>query len=143
MALHHASRWPAEGIVAPAVTSDGQRLLIMPSMTTQGTIYSTEDPASGKIDYFVRRMPPLPGAVKSGLEDTIKPGQVPLGPWDLDLFQDDDKRWYLYWNSSNVFPIYGAPVHFADGKMTYWHASRIVHPARSRSSRLGTVRSGS
>ena len=113
------SRWPAEGIVAPAVTSDGQRLLIMPSMTTQGTIYSTEDPASGKIDYYVRRMPPLPSAVKSGLEDTIKPGQVPPGPWDPDLFQDDDKRWYLYWNSSNVFPIYGAPVHFADGKMTY------------------------
>lgn len=113
------SRWPAEGIVAPAVTSDGTRLLIMPSMTTQGTIYSTEDPASGKIDYYVRRMPPLPDAVKSGLEDTIKPGQVPPGPWDPDLFQDDDKRWYLYWNSSNVFPIYGAPVRFADGKMTY------------------------
>ena len=50
----------SSGIVAPAVTSDGERLLIMPSMTTQGTIYSTEDPASGKIDYFVRRMPPLP-----------------------------------------------------------------------------------
>lgn len=27
--------------------------------------------------------------------------------WDPSLFQDDDKRLYLYWNSSNVYPIYG------------------------------------
>lgn len=113
------SRWPMNSIVAPAVTSDGDRLLIMPSMTDQGTILSTSDPASGKLDFFVRRMPVLPGAVKSGLEDTIKPGQIPPGPWDPALFRDDDRRWYLYWNSSNVFPLYGAPVTFADGRMRY------------------------
>ena len=113
------SRWPMNSIVAPAVTSDGERLLIMPSMTDQGTILSTSDPDSGKLDFFVRRMPVLPGAVKSGLEDTIRPGQIPPGPWDPALFQDDDRRWYLYWNSSNVFPLYGAPVTFSDGRMTY------------------------
>jgi hypothetical protein len=37
----------------------------------------------------------------------MKPGQIPPGPWDPALFKDDDGRWYLYWDSSNVFPIYG------------------------------------
>ncbi len=139
------SRWPAQGIVAPAVSSDGERLLIMPSMTDQGTIYSTSDPASGKIDYFVRRMPSLPGAVRSGFEDSIKPGQVPPGPWDPDLFQDDDKRWYLYWNSSNVFPIYGAPVRFVDGKMVYGEPRRsfiLLDPAHHGWERFGQDHSG-
>ncbi|WP_394664022.1 family 43 glycosylhydrolase [uncultured Sphingomonas sp.] len=139
------SRWPAQGIVAPAVSSDGERLLIMPSMTDQGTIYSTSDPASGKIDYFVRRMPTLPGAVRSGFEDSIKPGQVPPGPWDPDLFQDDDKRWYLYWNSSNVFPIYGAPISFADGKMTYGTPRGsfiLLDPAKHGWERFGQDHSG-
>jgi hypothetical protein len=139
------SRWPAEGIVAPAVSSDGERLLIMPSMTTQGTIYSSSDPASGRIDLFVRRMPPLPGAVRSGFEETIKPGQVPPGPWDPDLFRDDDMRWYLYWNSSNVFPIYGAPVGFADGKLTYGSPRKsfiLLDPDRHGWERFGQDHSG-
>ena len=139
------SRWPAEGIVAPAVSSDGERLLIMPSMTTQGTIYSSSDPASGRIDLFVRRMPPLPGAVRSGFEETIKPGQVPPGPWDPDLFRDDDMRWYLYWNSSNVFPIYGAPVGFTDGRMTYGSPRKsfiLLDPDRHGWERFGQDHSG-
>ncbi|MBI0475499.1 coagulation factor 5/8 type domain protein [Sphingomonas sp. MA1305] len=139
------SRWPAEGIVAPAVSSDGERLLIMPSMTGQGAIYGTSDPASGRIDYYVRRMPVLPGAVKSGFEDTIKGDQVPPGPWDPDLFQDDDKRWYLYWNSSNVFPIYGAPVSFADGRMTYGSPRKsfiLLDPDRHGWERFGQDHSG-
>jgi xylan 1,4-beta-xylosidase len=139
------SRWPAEGIVAPAVSSDGERLLIMPSMTTQGTIYSSSDPASGRIDLYVRRMPPLPGAVRSGFEETIKPGEVPPGPWDPDLFRDDDARWYLYWNSSNVFPIYGAPIAFADGKMTYGSPRRsfiLLDPDHHGWERFGQDHSG-
>jgi hypothetical protein len=139
------SRWPAEGIVAPAVTSDGERLLIMPSMTGQGAIYSTSDPASGKLDYFVRRMPTLPGAVRSGFEDAIKPGQVPPGPWDPDLFRDNDGRWYLYWNSSNVFPIYGAPIGFADGKLAYGTPREslvLLDPARHGWERFGQDHSG-
>ena len=139
------SRWPAEGIVAPAVTSDGQRLLIMPSMTTTGTVYGTDDPASGRIDYVVRRMPTLPGAVKSGQEDTITSGQVPPGPWDPALFRDDDRRWYLYWNSSNVFPIYGAPVTFADGRMSYGKPRRpfiLLDPDRHGWERFGQDHSG-
>ncbi|MEI5688620.1 family 43 glycosylhydrolase [Sphingomonas kyungheensis] len=139
------SRWPAEGIVAPAVSSDGERLLIMPSMTGQGAIYGTSDPASGRIDYVVRRMPVLPGAVKSGFEDSITGDQVPPGPWDPDLFRDDDKRWYLYWNSSNVFPIYGAPVRFAEGRMTYGSPRKAfirLDPDRHGWERFGQDHSG-
>ncbi len=101
------SRWPFRGIVAPAVWSDGERLYIMPSMTDQGAVLVSDDPASGRLEFLTRRMPPLPGMVRSGFEDTMKPGQVPPGPWDPALFKDDDGRWYLYWNSSNVFPLYG------------------------------------
>ncbi len=101
------SRWPFRGIVAPAVWSDGERLYIMPSMTDQGAVLVSDDPASGRLEFLTRRMPPLPGMVRSGFEDGMTPGQVPPGPWDPALFKDDDGRWYLYWNSSNVFPLYG------------------------------------
>ena len=29
------------------------------------------------------------------------------GPWDPAMFRDDDGRWYLYWGSSNIYPLYG------------------------------------
>lgn len=115
------SRWPMQSIVAPAVWADGdQRILIQPSMTRPESILSSEDPASGKLDFWVRRMPDLPGAVGQGQEDQIKePWQVPPGPWDPALFKDDDGKWYLYWNSSNVFPLYGMEIAFEDGKLIY------------------------
>lgn len=104
------SRWPFRGIVAPAVWSDGERLYVMPSMTEPGAILVSDDPASGRLEFLTRRTPPLPGMVAPGFEDRIKPGQVPPGPWDPALFRDDDGRWYLYWNSSNVFPLYGVEL---------------------------------
>lgn len=115
------SRWPFRSIVAPAAWVDGDRILLMPSMTDQGAILSTTDPASGKLDFFVRRMPQLPGMVGSGQEDqiTAENGKVPPGPWDPALFKDDDGRWYLYWNSSNVFPLYGIEIEFRDDRLFY------------------------
>ncbi|UVO49723.1 family 43 glycosylhydrolase [Sphingomonas sp. SUN019] len=100
------SRWPFRGIVAPAAWSDGERLYLMPSMTDQGVILVSDAPETGKLEFLTRRLPPLPGMVRSGFEDSMKPGQVPPGPWDPALFKDDDARWYMYWNSSNVFPLY-------------------------------------
>jgi hypothetical protein len=63
-------------------------------------------------------MPPLPGSVDKAPEE-MKPGEVPPGPWDPALFKDDDGQWYMYWGSSNVFPLYGAKIAFADGKLIY------------------------
>lgn len=114
------SRWPADGVVAPAVASDGDRLIVMPSMsfTRPGSIYSSTAPETGKLDLFVRRMPSLPGGVDKD-PDAMKPGEVPPGPWDPGLFKDDDGQWYLYWGSSNVFPLYVQKIAFADGKLVY------------------------
>lgn len=112
------SRWPMRSMVAPAAWSDGTRIIIQPAMMEPGTILSTSDPDSGKLDFFVRRMPPLPGSVNKD-STQMKPGEVPPGPWDPALFKDDDGQWYLYWGSSNVFPMYGQKIAFEDGRLIY------------------------
>jgi hypothetical protein len=140
------SRWPMQSIVAPAVWPDGEdRILIQPSMMEPGAILSSSDPASGKLDFWVRRMPDLPGAVRSGLEDTIKPGQIPPGPWDPALFKDDDGKWYMYWNSSNVFPLYAMEIEFRDGRLIYKGEARpmlALHPEQHGWERFGQDHSG-
>lgn len=138
------SRWPFNGLVAPAVWSDGDRLYVMPSMTQQDSILVSDDPASGKLDFLSRRTPPLPGAVRSGLEDTIKPGQIPPGPWDPALFRDDDGKWFLYWNSSNVFPLYGIALD-PDRRLAYVGAATpllTLHPDDHGWERFGQDHSG-
>jgi hypothetical protein len=112
------TKWPMQSIVAPAAWSDGERIILEPSMMEPGTILSTSDPDSGKMDYWVRRMPDMPGQVDKPPEE-MKPGEVPPGLWDPALFKDGDGQWYLYWGSSNVFPMYGQKVAFHDGKETY------------------------
>ena len=98
------SRWPFDSIVAPAAWSDGERILLQPSMMEPEAILSTTDPDSGKLDFWVRRLPRMPGSVDKDPE-LMKPGEVPPGPWDPALFKDDDGKWYMYWGSSNVFPM--------------------------------------
>jgi hypothetical protein len=63
-------------------------------------------------------MPDLPGSVNKD-PALMKPGEVPTGPWDPALFKDGDDQWYLYWGSSNVFPIYGQKIAFEVGKLIY------------------------
>jgi hypothetical protein len=138
------SKWPNEGIVAPAAISDGDRLILWPSMNRPGPIYVTTDPASGKLDYLVRRTPPLPGMVDKPTEE-MKPGEVPPGPWDPGLLKDDDGRWYLYWDSSNVFPIYGIEIKFEDGKLIYKGTATdlfVLHPEQHGWERFGQDHSG-
>lgn len=102
------SRWPFESIVAPAAVSDGKRLVLMQSAFGPRPLLESTDPASGKLDFLTRLLPPIPDAVPPGQDILpLKPGQTPPGPWDPALFIDDDGQWYLYWNSSDTFPIYG------------------------------------
>src|SRR5687767_9688555 len=54
------SRWPLASVVAPAAISDGDRLLLMPSMTRPDPLLVSRDPAHGKLDFLTRRMPELP-----------------------------------------------------------------------------------
>jgi xylan 1,4-beta-xylosidase len=115
------SMWPFSGVVAPAAISDGDRLTLWPSMsfTRPGPILVSTAPETGKLDYLVRGMPPLPNAVDDRDLAKMKPNEVPPGPWDPGLLKDDDGRWYLYWGSSNVFPIYGIEIEWRDGKLVY------------------------
>ena len=140
------SQWPNGGIVAPAVASDGERLIIQPSMsfTRPGSIYVSTAPETGKLDYLVRVMPDLPGAVDKQPEQ-MKPGEVPPGPWDPGLLKDDDGQWYLYWGSSNVFPIYGQKIAFSDGKLIYQTNPEpllLLHPEEHGWERFGQDHSG-
>jgi hypothetical protein len=89
------------------------------SFTRPGPILVTTAPETGKLDYLVRRMPDLPGAVDDRYPEKMKPNEVPPGPWDPGLLKDDDGRWYLYWGSSNVFPIYGIEIEWQGDKLVY------------------------
>jgi xylan 1,4-beta-xylosidase len=87
----------------------------MPSTTRPDPILMSRDPARGRMDFLTRRLPELPGAVSGEAEANLRgwhagdpqPDHVQPGPWDPALFKDDDGRWYLYWGSSNTFPLYG------------------------------------
>ncbi|MEO7277291.1 MAG: family 43 glycosylhydrolase [Sphingomicrobium sp.] len=140
------SMWPNGGIVAPAVISDGDRLIIEPSnsFTQPTSIYVTTAPETGKLEYLVRRFPNMPG-VTDKLPQDMKPGEVPPGPWDPGLLKDNDGQWYLYWGSSNVFPVYGQKIAFADGKLIYQtHAEPLflLHPDEHGWERFGQDHSG-
>lgn len=112
------SRWPFDSIVAPAAWSDGTRIILQPSMMEPEAVLSSADPGSGKLDFWVRRLPPMPNSVDKD-PALMKPGEVGPGPWDPSLFKDDDGKWFMHWGSSNVFPMYGSRIAYADGKMTY------------------------
>lgn len=116
------SLWPVSSVVAPAANSFGDRLLLMPSFTAPSPILMSRDPAHGKMEFFTRRTPELPGAVSGPGELKLhgwnmgdpQPEHVQPGPWDPALFEDDDGRWYMYWGSSNVFPLYGIEIDMKD-----------------------------
>ncbi|ONF95436.1 family 43 glycosylhydrolase [Sphingomonas jeddahensis] len=133
------SMWPMRSVVAPAVLSDGERLYIMPSRMEGGVILVSDAPETGKLDYLTRRSPELPNAIRSGQEDYIKPGQIAPGPWDPQLFKDDDGRWYLYWGSSNVFPLYGIEL---DPKNRLSYIGKATEPFRLHPERHGWERFG-
>jgi xylan 1,4-beta-xylosidase len=140
------SRWPFGGIVAPAVASDGDRLIIQPSMsfTRPGSILVSTAPETGKLEFLVRQMPELPGAVDK-LPEQMKAGEVPPGPWDPGLLKDDDGQWYLYWGSSNVFPVYGQKIAFENGRLIYQTRAEPLfklHPDAHGWERFGQDHSG-
>jgi len=141
------SMWPFGGIVAPAVASDGDRLIIWPSMsfTRPGSILVSTAPETGKLDFLVRSMPDLPDAADDRYPEKMQPGQIPPGPWDPGLLKDDDGRWYLYWDSSNVWPIYGIEIAFEDGKLIYKGKATplfTLHPDQHGWERFGQDHSG-
>jgi len=136
-------RWPFESNVAPAAVSDGDRLILMQSSYEPRPVLVSTEPETGRWEWLTRWAPPLPNAVPPHNEAQVKPGQIPPGPWDPALFKDDDGRWYLYWGSSNVFPLYGIEVALPDrpnGLMRYIGEPKplfVLHPERHGWERFG------
>ena len=101
------TRWPFEDNVAPAAISERDTLFVMQSAMMPRPILYATDPASGRLEFYNRLLPPLPGAVPEGTVP-VPADKLPPGPWDPALFRDSaDGRWFLYWNSSNIYPLYG------------------------------------
>jgi hypothetical protein len=135
------TRWPVASVVAPAAVSDGDRLILMPSMTRPDPVLMSRAPAQGKLEFLTRRMPELP--YPEGIEPP-RPGQpetFPPGPWDPALFEDDDGRWYLYWGSSHTYPLYGIELDLREAeRVVYLGKPRpliTLHPGRHGWERFG------
>ncbi len=95
------SRWPMEDICAPAALSVRDTLYLFQSTFTQRPIFYSTHPETGKLEFFNRLLPLLPDS---------------MGPWDPDIFYDSDlNKWYMYFGSSNVYPIYGVELNHAKG----------------------------
>jgi hypothetical protein len=85
--------WPKEDMCAPAAASVDGTLYLFQSTFDRRPIYTTRAPSTGRLEFFNPRLPYMPGAP---------------GPWDPALFHDDDTgRWFMYFGSSNIYPIYG------------------------------------
>jgi len=98
------NKWPMEDMCAPAAVSVSDTLYLFQSTFQQRPLFYTTTPENGKLYFYNRWLPQLPKDV---------------GPWDPDLFYDEAKdKWYMYWGSSNIYPIFGAELD-KHRKLTY------------------------
>lgn len=89
-------KWPMEDMCAPAAVSVRDTLFLFQSTFQQRPIFYSTEPEKGKLKFLNRWLPQLP---------------KDIGPWDPALFHDPDTdKWYMYWGSSNVYPIFGAEL---------------------------------
>jgi hypothetical protein len=89
-------KWPMEDMCAPAAMSVKDTLYLFQSTFEQRPIFYSMEPEKGKLLFYNRWPPRLP---------------KDIGPWDPALFYDEERdRWYMYWGSSNVHPMYGSEL---------------------------------
>src|SRR6266576_1076310 len=101
------SRWPINDIVAPAALSVRDTIYLLPSTTSPLPILMLTEPATGRVAFYNRLLPWLPLARARETDSLAKPDSVQPGPWDPAFFYDaDTERWFLYWNSSNAYPLH-------------------------------------
>ena len=101
------TRWALTDIVAPAALSVRDTIYLLPSTTRPLPILMLTAPATGRVDFYNSLLPWLPMARESEGKTFAKPDSVQPGPWDPAFFHDPDTdRWFLYWNSSNVYPLH-------------------------------------
>jgi hypothetical protein len=93
--------------VAPAALSVRDTIYLLPSTTSPLPLLILTEPASGRVEFYNRLLPWLPMARYRETELLAKPDSVQPGPWDPAFFHDPDtERWFLYWNSSNAYPLH-------------------------------------
>lgn len=98
------NKWPMEDMCAPAALSVRDTLYLFQSTFEQRPIFISTEPEKGKLQFYNRWLPRLP---------------KDIGPWDPALFHDDaTDKWYMYWGSSNVYPLFGAELD-KSRKLTY------------------------
>ena len=102
------SRWPVEDIVAPAALSVRDTMYLMQAAFEPRPILFSTAPETGRWEFYNRWLPALPRAMPNGTPPPWPKDSIPPGPWDPALFHDPaTDRWYLYWGSSNEYPLYG------------------------------------
>jgi len=90
------NRWPMEDMCAPAALSVRDTLFLFQSTFEQRPILYSVEPEKGNLQFYNRWLPRLP---------------KDIGPWDPALFYDQDlDKWYMYWGSSNVYPMFGSEL---------------------------------
>ncbi|HXX64967.1 MAG TPA: family 43 glycosylhydrolase [Bacteroidota bacterium] len=119
------SEWPAEDMCAPAALMVRDTLYLFQSTFDRKPLYFSTDPSRG----ILRRFNPLLGQM---------PGA--LGPWDPDIFHDEaSDRWFMYFGSSNTYPIYGIELDHARGLDYIGKAKELlfIHPEENGWERFG------
>lgn len=92
------ANWPARDMVAPAALSAKGKLFLFPSTYEQRPVYLVTGTESFELKEFNPLTALLPGAP---------------GPWDPALFHDEESdRWYMYFGSSNFYPLYGIELDY-------------------------------
>ena len=118
-------KWPVRGVVAPAALSVRDTLYLLPSTYDRQPIFYATTPETGHLEYFNRLMPFMPET---------------RGPWDPAFFHDPDTDdWYLYYGSSNLYPIYGIKLDH-DRRLAYDGTPKdliLLHPDRHGWERFG------
>jgi xylan 1,4-beta-xylosidase len=101
------TRWPLTDVVAPSVLSVRDTIYLLPSTTRPVPHLMLTRPSTGRVEFYDRTMPWLPNARENEGAILARPDSVQPGPWDPQLFHDPDtERWFLYWNSSNAYPLH-------------------------------------
>lgn len=101
------TRWPLTDVVAPSAISVRDTIYLLPSTTKPLPILMLTLPATGRVEFYNRLMPWLPMARDQEARTLAPPDSTQPGPWDPQFFHDPDtERWFLYWNSSNAYPLH-------------------------------------
>ena len=117
--------WPAREMVAPAALSANGKLFLFPATYEQRPIYLVTGLEASELTVFNPLLPFLPGAP---------------GPWDPPFFHDEESdRWYLYFGSSNFYPLYGIELDY-EKQLSYRGTAKeliALHPEQHGWERFG------